>query len=394
MYQYLLIFIVAGLFVFIVDTFSIDVIDTDHVYPLPDHEGYLAMIEGGGYTDSIAPFAYRFGYTSIASVISKIGNLSPYDSFKLLTNIAIALEFVLCYALVRLITKEFIIGISLLAILAFSFFNIRYYIFNPMHSDPVGFVFLFACFILIYRDNLLLAGIVAIVGITVREFLVAPLASIAILYLWEYSQTKKWDNIAKILLLVVLSGLVVILPRLLIEVDISHTFLDSPKVLLKVWTNPLRLMNIFIAFSGQMLPIILLMTAKRWQAIKNAPKKVIIPIIPYSIMVLILALYGGTDASRFMSYLIIPELILLSIMLEEDFNILEVLFVMVAWFAYFPFWQPAPQTKYELMGYIGPYFHNIRKTSIIRILVMAFSMIGMDYLRRFINRNDETEESD
>lgn len=390
--QYAIILIVSFLFIFIMDMLTIEVTEIRD-YPFGDHQVYMNMVDEGIFDnlDLINPFAYRYGFTGLVAGIKNLSGLSMYHSFKVLMYVGLLGQALLIYALAQKITPNIKASMAILTIVGFAFFNVRYSLFDPIRPEPLAFCIILISMLLIYHEKLFLAAIVAIVGLNFREFMVAPLASIGILYLWEFSKNRQAITALKIIIIGVLSAFVIFVPRLLIPISESYLIIRSPMGILTTWLDVLRHLNQVIALASQMLPILLLMTEARWNALKEESPKLAYQLVPYMLMVVLLSIYGGTDLPRFISYLIIPQIILFAIMFRTKLQPWELVYVLISWFVYYRYWQNFPVEHRAYLDYVGPYFNVITIHSAVHLFIIALSMIGMIYLRRTMEgkKNEE-----
>lgn len=391
--QYVIVLIVSFLFIFMMDMLTIEVTEMQD-YPFGDHEIYMNMVDEGivGNPGLITPFAYRYGFTELVAVIKDYSGLSMYRSFKVLMYAGLLGQALLIYALTQKITPNFRASMAILAIVGFSFFNVRYSLFDPIRPEPLAFCFILISMLLIYHEKLFLATLVAIVGLNFREFMVAPLASIGILYLWELSKSRQLITVLKIGIIGILSALVIIVPRLLIPISESYLIIRSPIGILTTWFDVLRHLNQVIAIASQMLPILLLMNGARWAALKEKSPRLLYQLVPYMLITVLLSIYGGTDLPRFISYLIVPQIVLFAVMFKVELQRWEFIYVLISWFVYYRYWQNIPIEHRAYLDYVGPYFNVITIYSAIHLLIIAFSLIGMIYLRRYME-GEQNEEA-
>lgn len=392
--QYAIILIVSFIFIFIMDMLTIEVTEMQE-YPFDDHQIYMNMVNEGIFDnpDLITPFAFRYGFTELVALIQDFSGLSMYQSFKILMYAGLLGQALLIYALAQKITPNIRASMAILAIVGFAFFNVRYSLFDPIRPDPLAFCFILISILLVFHDKLFIAAIVAIVGLNFREFMVAPLASIGILYLWEFSRNRQAITAFKIIIIGTLSALVIFVPRLVIPISESYLIIRSPMGILTTWLDVLRHLNQVIALASQMLPILLLMTEARWAALKAEAPKLAYQLVPYMLMVVLLSIYGGTDLPRFMSYLIIPQIVLFAIMFRVKLQRWEFIYVLISWFVYYRYWQNFPVEPFAYRDYVGPYFNVITIYSAVHLFIVALSLIGMIYLRRIMEGKENEEVS-
>ena len=122
----------------------------------------------------------------------------------------------------------------------------------------------------------------------------------------------------------VVCGLVVVLPRALIEVETTYQAFDpvnNPETLRKLIDTPLDLArdrSYLLYLTGFLLPALLLMTPRRVRPLLSALKPHGGQLVIYTTLVLILSMYGGGDIQRYLAYLFIPLIFVLVILFRHD----------------------------------------------------------------------------
>lgn len=366
-------------------------------YPFRDTHHYLEMADDGFYQadDLAAPFAYRMGFTEVTYWLASSAKISTYQAFKLIAFVAIVLQLVLCVVIADFQTFKLANILFLIAVNALTFIQARYLLFDPIRPEPIAYILILVCFYLIYRNHLALAATLAIAGLIFREFLAAPIVSILVLYALDLKRQFRMQTLLKIVLIIGFTSLTIVIPRWFVPVSSDLTYVQSLEEALLRWTYPTRYLNIIIAIMGQMLPIILLITEERWENIKSVFYKMI-PLIPYSIVVTILMFYGGTDLIRFASYFFIVQVILLGLMFKNSkIALWEFVYVAFVLFLYNRFWLAIPiGSDAAYQRYITPYYNDLHEGTVYAILALAGSMIGMEYLRRYMRQRENLQRVD
>jgi hypothetical protein len=130
--------------------------------------------------------------------------------------------------------------------------------------------------------------------------------------------------------LAVLAGLW--LPRQMIWVALSEADSGPAESLRRLLASPLsfwRDVNLLYTLVAYLLPTLALASVGRlvgaWRRLAPYRRMLLV----YTGLVLLLALFGGTDLPRFMAYLVVPQTLLLGAMLDQDIHLLEVSLVLV-----------------------------------------------------------------
>src|SRR5690606_5649078 len=139
---------------------------------------------------------------------------------------------------------------------------------------------------------------------------------------------------------VVIVSLFVIVPRALIPIQGSGQYVDpvhdasTLENLIRAPLSERRDFNIAFNLARYLLPLLLLITPARaraaWAVL--APHRLFLAL--YTALVLLLTMYGGTDLWRFVSYLFIPQVIVLAVLLRRGVAGVEVIYMLAAVAAY------------------------------------------------------------
>jgi len=159
--------------------------------------------------------------------------------------------------------------------------------------------------------------ILTIIGSTIREFTLVPLAA----YLFMVAQDSKMRTLAakQDLIAAILVLPAVFLPRYLIPVTENFQLIGlSTEGLLNaiaLFFIPSFPVNFIFSIIAYILPLFLLanLTDVR-TAFQQLPDSRRSYLIGYSVLVLILSFFGGTDYNRFATFLFLPQIILIGLL--------------------------------------------------------------------------------
>ncbi len=320
-------------FALIVAVISVVVIDlfTNSLNTLKfgwDHTHYIDMAENG-ITDNlflVAPYAYRPATPLLAGFIGETMGRSAIAGFRMLAYGGAIAQLLLVFALTRQFTRRFWISLTVMGVVAFSAFNVKFLLFDIYRPDHLAYPLLILGMMAVFRGNIIAVLVVSIPGLLVREYLLIP--PLLIFYRlgrdFLRGRNRKTATIIWMFIIAGTTAASYMIPRLLIYSARSSQMLDplnNPDWLSVLVTVPLNLArdyNLLLGLVGFMLPLVLLVTSSRLRRIRErlgSSRSEYLTL--YTLLVLGMALYGGTDVGRFMAYLYIPLAIILVVLLDE-----------------------------------------------------------------------------
>ncbi len=279
-----------------------------------------------------APFAYRVVTPWLASQLAGILRLPLEEGFRILAYAGGVAQLVLAFLLARSVSRSPAAAMVAALVAALSLFNVRFLLFDPYRPDVLGYPLFLAAALALVRGHLTACYLLAAGGLFVREFMIIPLLAL-LDQVWRTSPEKR---VLPIGVWAWLAGLAVVaglwLPRQLIPVIVNVGDPALPESLRTLLLSPLSLwrdVNMAYTVAAYFLPTLALASVSRlagaWREL--APYRRII--LVYTILVLILAMYGGTDLPRFMAYLVVPQTLLLVGILRQGVHPLEVSLTLV-----------------------------------------------------------------
>ena len=360
-----------------------------------DFKRYINMAEDGilGNTDLVSPYAYRFLPPLIVRSITTTFGLSTDTGFRIVAYIGTVSQLFSIFLLARTLGFAFRTGIIVLLVMAFSMFNIKFLLFDIYRPDHLAYPLVTLAVYALIRRRIPLLLVTTLVGLQIREFLIIP----ALVYLVGLWSTWLRERSARIRTQAVLvTGLLffaVLVPRLLIPVRASSQFVDplnNPRSLPTLITAPLNIkrdINLVFVTAAYLLPSVLLCTRARGRDIAGRLKPFNALLAVYTGCVLLLAMYGGTDLTRFVSYLFIPQLFVLGHLLEKKVSIVEAAYMLLAVFVFnrimfqIPIW--------DLDAYLdcyGGYSDRVNISTLYRCAELLVYIAGAVGLRALIHR--------
>ncbi|MBN1200244.1 MAG: hypothetical protein JXJ20_00170 [Anaerolineae bacterium] len=337
-----------------------------------------------------APFVYRFATPLIAGLMSDALSLSVLASFQVIAGFCAVVQLFLVFVLAEHVGARLAHGLVAAAVVALSLYNIKFLIFDVSRPDHLAYPLMVIAVLALFRRNIVACVAVSCVGLLVREFLIIPPAILVLMLAREYWQTRSWTAVGWLVFVCVSVSLFVIVPRALIPIQGSGQYIDpinDPDSLSVLWNAPLskrRDVNLLFNLLSYTLPLLVLLTVGRIRRAWRALAGYRLFLVVYTVLVLVLAMYGGTDIWRFMSYLFIPQIIVLVIVLRDDVDTAEVLYMLAVVAIYNKIGQDIPNVHGPYLDFYGGYDNRINAATLARLFELAVYIFGAVLLRALL----------
>jgi len=307
-----------------------------------------------------APFAYRVVTPWLARQLAGVLRLPLEEGFRILAYVGGVSQLVLAFLLARSVCRSPGAAMVAALVVALSLFNVRFLLFDPYRPDVLGYPLFLGAALALVRGHLAACYLVAAGGLFVREFMIVPLLAL----LDHVLRTPREKRVLPLGVWAWLAGLAVMaglwLPRQMIPVALGVADPPPAESLRTLLLSPLsfwRDVNMAYTAAAYFLPTLALVNARRlgaaWRELAPYRRMILV----YTILVLILAMYGGTDLPRFMAYLVVPQTLLLVGILGQGVHPLEVslTLVLTAMFnrVFVVFLPSAPSIEFFLDFYSG-----------------------------------------
>ncbi|MCU0511485.1 MAG: hypothetical protein MUE40_02840 [Anaerolineae bacterium] len=338
-----------------------------------------------------SPFAYRFLTPLLAGQLASLTGSTPAQAFYALALVGAVLQLLLVYALARRFGADDGAALVVQAVVALSFYQVRFLLADSLRPDHLAYPLMLVVMLLIFAGRRWPALLLALVGLNVREFFLIPPLLIGLLAYRDFSRRR--DRGALLLLVTAFGSVwvVFLLQRLLIRVSSVAAYLeplrtDFVAVLLATPLDVARLYNVGLAATGYLLPLLLLLTPARWRAIQAERRPLGLITGVYSLVVLLMTLYGGTDIPRFVTYLFIPQAVLLALLLRRGVPPLEVAYMLLVVALYNRLFFAMPQDGRAYLDFHTPYASVINAATWRFSLAIVVCLAGMLALRAILRR--------
>lgn len=308
------VFPISFLLIIIIDILTNTINTTQNQW---DFAYYIALAKDGFNAEPLAsPFAYRFFTPGLVHLLSLTG-LSIENGFLVIAYFGAIAQLMGIFYFVQWLTKSNRGAWIALFVTAFSMFNIKFLVFDPFRPDHLAYALILLQTYFAFERRFLPLLILTIIGSTIREFTLVPLAA----YLFMVAQDSKMRTLAakQGLIAAILVLPAVFLPRYLIPVTENFQLIGlSTEGLLNaiaLFFIPSFPVNFIFSIIAYFLPLFLLanLTDVRtaFQQLPNSRRSYL---IGYSVLVLILSFFGGTDYNRFATFLFLPQIILIGLL--------------------------------------------------------------------------------
>ncbi|MBN1680591.1 MAG: hypothetical protein JW966_09885 [Anaerolineae bacterium] len=369
---------------------------------------YYDMAEEGLIDNElIAPFAYRFVTPMLARGLTDLFGFdtailvsgsaegahfvaTTFDGFRMIAIMGAVAQLVTAFWLAEVFGARFWGALVAAGAVALSLYNVRFLLFDVSRPDHLAYPLMTIAVVALLRRNWAVCLIVSGFGLQVREFLIIPplimLAGLA----WTFIRTRSREALVWALIMVAVTGACVIVPRVLLHVEISGQFVDpinKPETLSNLINAPRtkdRDINIaFNAFSYG-LPIWLLLTPVRFLHAWTALRDRWLFLVLYGTLVFVLTMYGGTDIWRFISYLSVPMVMVLAVLLrntDAPVHPLEIVYMLAAVAVYNRLFEMIPNLHGPYLDFYGGYDTRVNANTYGRLHLWGTLIAGAVVLR-------------
>ena len=323
-----------------------------------DFRYYIALAENGfNASPMLTPFAYRYLTPFLAATFRIALGFSTATGFKIISWIGAFGQLLGVFLIVHHFTHSIKSAYVALLAVAFSLFNLKFLMFDIYRPDHLAYALILLEFYFCLMDKFLHLLIATAIGLQIREHTIMPL----IAYLLTLTALKNWKTLKKYLLpSLICIFIAFVLPRVLIPVSGTVQKTDlSLAGLSALIATPLMLnndINFLFTTVVYCLPVLMLFTVERFKKVITALSiDVRFFLLFYTILVLLLSLYGGSDLMRYATYLFLPVIIFIGFFTTYSTRI-EVVLALAAAFVYNRIWMFIPMdTMDHYLDFYGGY---------------------------------------
>jgi len=319
-----------------------------------DFQFYIDMARNGfdGQYGGVAPFAYRYLSALPARLLHLWFGLSIYTSFKIIAYVGAISTLVLVYFFIRYLTFSRRTALLSMLVVALARSQVKFLLFDHYRPDHLAYPLMVLAIFLLLEKRWWPCVLLSVIGLQIREFLIIPIL-ITFLYLLREiflsQRLERRHGILNLAAMAVIVALAIAIPRLLIEVEHHLQHIDpfnKPRTIFYLIADPLDVgknINLASSFLTFTLPSLVLVTPERARSAWRKSEHRWVWIL-YTVLALLLAVYGGTDYYRFMTYLFLPQAVFLAHIFASKPHWAEIVYMFLVvvlinqTFAPFPIW--------------------------------------------------------
>ncbi len=363
-----------------------------------DVKYYYLLAERGLKGQNIAPYVYRYGTPFLARYLADAFFLPVYSGYTILALTGGVLQLMGVYWLARTIGGGLRAAFLAMLTTALALFNVKFLLYDISRPDHLAYFLMVVAFLALLSDRVLLCTLISAAGLQFREHLAIPpfIMGVQALIIW-WRDKGRYTRLVRFIFIGVCTGLAVLLPRLLIPVVDNTQFVDpqKPASLVNLIGLPLDLLrdtNFLFCTLAYILPALLLITPARLRLVWEKTRPYHFILILYTLIVLLLSLYGGHDMERYSTYLFLPQVFVIVSLAECDVPAWEwmYMFVVVALFNRIFFHIPIPlQDVDRYLDFYGGYSNRVNLSSLLRWVEWLAYLGGAILLRWVIMKRGE-----
>ena len=332
--------------------------------------------------DVSAPFIYRYATPMLAYYLHHVLGMGLYLSFKILAYIGLFLQLYGLFLFIRYHLKSLKAAIVSTTVVYLSVFNVKFLLFDPFRPDIFAYAFIIASVYAFFSYRYYLLLLLTLVGLQFREFVIVPmLAWISTLAFSFKTQMLKKYVIAVVI--VVLVG--IILPREIFVPIQNFQFINSlADVRMKCFSDIYRYYNWLYTITAYLLPTLMVLTKERIVMLTSLiKKKEAVFLTSYTLLIVILSFFGGTDFMRFVTYLFIPQAIILGY-LVQDLSKLELYGMLLVTLLFNKTYMPIPMDSVtNYLDWYGGWHNRVNSATMLHIAEICLAIVFISLIRYY-----------
>ena len=271
----------------------------------------------------VAPCDYRFVSPMLAGGASRLFNVSTSGGFFIVSMAAsVALLCLTCHLAVRL-GATVAGGMTAMAVIAMSIGHLKNNLYFNNSMEGVTQALMIGWCLAMFARRWNTATALCVVGLCTREMFLIPSVLLCGRLGVEWWRTRNRSELARLTIAAGLATAAIILPRMLIPVAATIQLIDPLydenwlSKLLHVPLNWKRDLNLLVGIVSYGLPALMLLTRERLRFVRQklAPFRAG---ASYVALWLALSMWGGTDLYRYVTYLFLPLVFMLSAMFADS----------------------------------------------------------------------------
>jgi hypothetical protein len=341
---------------------------------------YIAMAKDGFNAQPIAsPFAYRYLTPLLVNGISRIPTLSIETGFLIIAYLGAIAQLTGIFFFSNWLTRSRKGAYLAMLVTAFSLFNVKFLLFDIYRPDHLAYALILLQTYFAFEKKFLPLLLTTIIASQIREFNIIPLVAylIASWYSEEHIVFKQIFFSAIFLLTAI------ILPRVLIPITENYQIVglsqDGMLTALLLPLIPTVDINFVFSILAYFLPLLFIADLKTIkETVSHLPDDQRTYLYAYTILVLILSFFGGTDFYRFATFLFLPQIILIGYIAPQRSN-LQIGAMLAVTFIFNRIWLPFPiWDKDQYLDFYGGFSLRLNRWTLFRSLeCIGFILLGV-----------------
>jgi hypothetical protein len=349
---------------------------------------YIAMAKDGIQAQPMAsPFAYRYLTPLIVNGITGISNLSIENGFLVIAYLGAVAQLTGIFFFTYWLTQSRKGAYLAMFVTALSLFNVKFLLFDIYRPDHLAYALILLQTYFAFKKKFLPLLITTIIASQIREFNIIPLIAYLVVS-WRAEERATTFTRAFFSALFLLPA--IILPRALIPVTENYQIvnLSSNGILTALLLPLIPTVDINFIFSifAYLLPLLFIADIKTIKStLAGLPNDQRQYLYAYTILVLILSFFGGTDFFRFATFLFLPQIILIGLIAPQKSK-LQIGAMLAVTFIFNRIWLPFPiWDKNQYLDFYGAFSLRLSWATLYRGLEV-FAFISLGILLRKRNR--------
>jgi len=355
---------------------------------------YIALAKDGFDAKPLAsPFAYRYLTPFIVNGISKIANLSIGNGFLVVAWVGALTQLTGIFLFTNWLTKSRKGAYLAMFVTALSLFNVKFLLFDIYRPDHFAYALILLQTYFAFEKKFLPLLITTIIASQIREFNIIPLIAYLIA---SWRSEERATNISQLFFSALFLLPAIILPRVLIPVTENYQIVGfSPNGILTAILLPLMPtvdVNFIFSILAYLLPLLFIADIKTIRAALSSLSDIQRGYLyAYTVLVLILSYFGGTDFFRFATFLFLPQILLIGLITPQKSNLENGLMLAVT-FLFNRIWLPFPiWDKDQYLDFYGGFSLRLNWSTLYRFLeCLAFIALGFFFKKNWQKPADET----
>jgi hypothetical protein len=287
-----------------------------------DFRYYIGIAQNGLTAPLASPFAYRFATPLVVRALTGLLGVPLESGFRSVAYFGALAQLLSIFLLTRWLTGSVRGTYVALLVTAFSLCNVKFLLFDVFRPDHLAYASIILQTYLALERRFIPLLLATLIASSIREFTLIPLLAYLFAEVVAFRRSGPGGDASKLVREATISlvGIIVAIagPRLLIPVVEDYQFVSLTKDgLLRAALAPFVLArdaNFLFSIAAYALPILMLAGVRTIkEAFGQLSTSARSYLVGYTTLVLAFGFLGGTDFYRFVTYLFLPQAILIAL---------------------------------------------------------------------------------